>query len=154
MSLADFPPEQTSFLRFLDTTENVFERCPFTARSRGESSHCRFVRAPHSLPVPAPAPLHSFVGVQAPSGPITLFIQLPGSTEGMDFAGRFVYQIKDATIAKFKLDAAPQQLRLFKLGNGGRHIQLDPTQTLTDVGVVTGTTLVLEPVASAVLASM
>jgi hypothetical protein len=82
------------------------------------------------------------------SGLITLFIQLPGSTtlEVVDTAGPYVGHIKDAIIAKFKLDAAPHHLLLFKLddaGSGSRTL-LIPTQTLSDAGIISGTTLVVE----------
>ena len=81
-----------------------------------------------------------------PSGPITLFIQLPGSTsfEGMDFTGARVYNIKDAIIAKFKLNATPQQVLLFKLDGSGSRTPLDPTYTLADAGLVADTRLAVE----------
>ncbi len=38
----------------------------------------------------------------------------------MDFAGARVYHLKDAINARFKLDAAPQELQLFRLDDIAR----------------------------------
>lgn len=86
------------------------------------------------------------VALPASSGLITVFIQLPGSSnsEVIDTTGQYVGQLKKAIIAEFKLDAAPQQLQLFKLGGDGSRTLLDPTHTLTDADIVTQTKLVVE----------
>ena len=116
------------------------------------------LRACASLGARSRAP--SFVVVQAPGGLITLFIQLPDSTtlEVMDTAGPYIGHVKDAIIAEFKLDAAPQQLRLFRLGDAssGSRTSLDPPQSLSEAGIVAGTKLAVELSAatSAGLASM
>jgi hypothetical protein len=86
--------------------------------------------------------------VQAPSGLVALFIQLPGSTtlEVMDTAGPYVGHIKDAIIAKFKRfrDLDPSDLLLFKLGDAGSRTPLNPTQTLSEAGIGAGTKLGVE----------
>jgi hypothetical protein len=82
--------------------------------------------------------------MQDPSRPIPVFIQLPGNCtfEVIDVAGPLVLvgQLKDAVIAKFKLDSAPQQLQLFKL-NGSSSSLLAPSQTLAEAGLLAGTKL-------------
>ncbi len=89
----------------------------------------------------------SFVVVQASSGLIALFLRLPGCTtsEGLDFAGSFVYQIKDASIAKFKQleGMKADELQLFKI-DGGIRTLLGPTQSLSEAGVVACTSLAME----------
>jgi hypothetical protein len=64
----------------------------------------------------------------------------------MDTVGPYVGHIKRAIIAEFKLDAAPHHLLLFKLGDtgSGSRTPLNPTQTLSDAGLVSGTKLVVE----------
>jgi hypothetical protein len=83
--------------------------------------------------------------LKLPSRPISLFILLPGSViyEGIDFSGPLVYHLKDAIIAKFRLDAAPQKLHLFKLDGSFRTL-LNPVHTLTDAGVNMHSKLVVE----------
>lgn len=53
-----------------------------------------------------------------------------------------VYTIKDAIIAEFKLDAQPQQLHLYKLGDIGSTL-LDSKHTLLEAGIRAGTKLKL-----------
>ena len=55
----------------------------------------------------------------------------------------YVGQVIDAIIAKFKLDAAPQRLHLQKK-DGNSSMSLDPTQLLSEAGICSGTTLVVE----------
>jgi hypothetical protein len=68
--------------------------------------------------------------------------------EGLDTAGSYVGHIKDAIIAEFKRfkDLDPSDLLLFKLGDAGSgsRTPLIPAQTLSDAGIVSGTTLVVE----------
>lgn len=52
----------------------------------------------------------------------------------------FVDDLADAIIAKFKLDATPQQVQLIKL-DGVARILLDPMNTLGEAGVTAGTKL-------------
>lgn len=79
-----------------------------------------------------------------------MFFRLPDSStcEGMDFVGSHVYHIKKAIIAKFKLDATPQQLRLFKLGDIGG-TPLNPEHTLSKAGITADTKLEVEVTAKA-----
>ena len=57
----------------------------------------------------------------------------------------YVGQVIDAIIVKFKMDAAPQQLQLSKLGDdGSSRILLKPTQTLSEAGIIASTRLVVE----------
>ena len=92
----------------------------------------------YSIPLNAPPKTR-----QVPSGPISLNVQLPGITscEVLDVTGPLVGHVKDAIIVKFKLDAPPQQLQLFKIGKDGSRTLLDPTQTLTEAGIKAGDTL-------------
>lgn len=60
---------------------------------------------------------------------------------------QFVGEVIDAVIVKFKLDVAPQQLRLFKLDGGVRTL-LDPVQTLGEAGIQAGAELAVEVITS------
>lgn len=53
-----------------------------------------------------------------------------------------VFHLKDAIIAKFKLDVSPQRLILFKLD--GTRTPLNPAHMLSEAGVTADTTLVVE----------
>ena len=86
-----------------------------------------------------------FSAVQGSNSSIPLFIKLPG-IETVQFLlaeGLYVGQVIKAIIVEFKLDTAPQQLQLFKL-EGSSRTQLDPTQTLAEAGIHTGTRLGVE----------
>ena len=63
------------------------------------------------------------------------------STEKTECVG----DIKDAIIAKFKQleNAKADQLQLFKL-DGSNDTQLEPVQTLSEVGIQTGTMLLVK----------
>jgi hypothetical protein len=83
---------------------------------------------------------------QVPSGPITVFVQLPGSNtcEVIDTTGPLVGHLKKAIIAEFKLDVAPQQLQLFKLDDKGSSSSssskaLEPTLTLAEADLLSAT---------------
>ena len=80
-----------------------------------------------------------------PGGPIPLFIVLPGVVKPQLLLVEVLYvgQVIDAIIAKFKLDTAPQQLHMQKI-DGNSRISLDPTQLLSEAGICSGTTLVVE----------
>ena len=93
--------------------------------------------------LPCLSMLRSPISQQALRRPITLYIQLPGYTnfEGIDFNGVRVHHLKDAIIAKFKLDVAPQLLQLFKLHDDGSRTLLDPMQTLSEAGLRSDTKL-------------
>ena len=86
--------------------------------------------------------------MQGSNSSIPLFIKLPGITsfEGLDFAGAYVYHLKDTIILKFMHRFAgikPDQLQLFKLEGSSRTL-LDPTQTLAEAGIHSGTKLGVE----------
>ena len=51
------------------------------------------------------------------------------------FGGSYVFHVKDAIISKFKLNAAPHQMDLFKL-EGSTHTPLEPMQTLDEAGLL------------------
>ncbi len=81
-----------------------------------------------------------------------LFIQLPGSTsfEVINTAGPRVGNLKDAIIAKFKQrfsDVDPDQLKLYK--EGSSRTPLDPTNTMSEADIFTGTKLLVEVTAAA-----
>jgi hypothetical protein len=83
--------------------------------------------------------------VQVPSELIPLFIQLPGfiTFEGVRVDPiAFISDLKKAVIIEFKLDTAPQCLRLYKLDGSSSCTMLDPAQTLGEAGIVAGTKLV------------
>jgi hypothetical protein len=81
-----------------------------------------------------------------------VFIQLPrvDKPQFLLARGEYVGQVIDAIVTKFKLDIAPQQLQLFKLGIDGSssRTMLGPTQLLTEVGLRTGTQLAVEFIAA------
>jgi hypothetical protein len=79
-----------------------------------------------------------------------VFIQLPGVTQPHFLLadGVYVGQVIDAIISKFKLNATPQQLLLFKLGDHPSRVSLDPTQTLCEAGVQAGSKLAVEVAAT------
>lgn len=81
-----------------------------------------------------------------PSGPVTLFIQLPGIAEPKLLRAQwsdYPDDVIDTIITKFKQrfsGVEPDQLHLFKLGDdGSSRILLEPMQTLADAGLFTGT---------------
>jgi hypothetical protein len=71
---------------------------------------------------------------------LVLFILLPGSSifqMARVSQAEFVGDVIDAIIVKFKLNAPPQQLRLFKVGDDGScGTSLLPTQTLKEAGLL------------------
>ena len=79
------------------------------------------------------------------------FITLPGVLKPQLLRAKghwqFVGDVIDAAIAKFKLNVAPQQLRLFKLDGGVRTL-LDPVQTLGEAGIQAGAELAVEVIPS------
>ena len=83
--------------------------------------------------------------MQVSSGPIPLFVQLPGGVEPQFLLAEVLYvgQVIDAIIAKFKHSFSgvdPSNVRLDKLDGGCRTL-LYPTQTLSEAGINAGSTL-------------
>ena len=78
---------------------------------------------------------------------LLLRLSAAGPFEVIDTAGPRVGHVKDAIIAKFRLDAAPQQLQLYRL-NGSSRAPLDPALTLCEAAVHDGTKLAVEHVAA------
>jgi hypothetical protein len=66
----------------------------------------------------------------------------------------FISDLKKTVIIEFKLDTAPQFLRLYKLDGSNSRTPLDPTQTLGEVDVVAGTKLVAVTVAQVPIAGL
>ena len=91
---------------------------------------------------PCPAHLRR-LPLQLPSGPVPLLVRLPGSTdfEVIDTMGPLVGHIKDAIVAKFKLETTPQKLQLFKLDDKGCRSgeALKSRQTLAEAGLLSAT---------------
>jgi hypothetical protein len=82
-----------------------------------------------------------------PIGPIPLSIQLPDVTQPQLLLAevQYVGQVTTAIIAEFKLDAAPQQVQQYMLGDdGSRTPPLDPRKTTGEAGIHAGTKLVVE----------
>ena len=83
-----------------------------------------------------------------PGASIFLSIELPGIVEpqGLLAEGQFVWEVIDGIIAKFKNRFSgidPDQLRLRK-PDGSTSVHLYPMQTLSEAGIRSGTTLVVE----------
>jgi hypothetical protein len=89
------------------------------------------------------------------SAPVKVFVKLDGSAyAGIDIAGdAFVTDLKDAVIAKLKLEAAPHQITLALEGAAE---PLDARKRLAASGVTDGASLVVEVnnVAGACVGSM
>jgi hypothetical protein len=93
------------------------------------------------LPLPCPPsvlqapgkPLLMSVKLQGTDAP--LLLRLPRAVDENDVVGDII----EAIIAKFKLDAAPQQLKLFKLNDKGirsSNDALKPMQTLAEADLL------------------
>ena len=86
-----------------------------------------------------------------------MFAKLAGERD--DFAKVFVVDgsdaggLKDAVMAKLKLDAAPNRVRLLLEVEGHAPIPLDSRKALAGQGVLEGASVVVEVIASEVLAS-
>ena len=85
--------------------------------------------------------------MQVSSGPIPLFIQLPGVVQPQFLLaeGLYVGQVIRAIIAEFKKlfsGVDPNNVLMYKL-DGGCRTPLYPTQTLSEAGINAGSTLVV-----------
>jgi len=98
------------------------------------------------IPVLTVALANTIFALQVPGGRIPLSIQLPGilMPQGLHVEGKFVWEVIDAILAKFKQleGIKPDQVRLFKLGDDdSSRTLLDSTKTLGEAGIHSGTKL-------------